>query len=63
MFDKTWEEAQEAMRRGKKAVHKYFCHGEFFIIRGGLLLDEEGYRMAGWYTGDDWQNTGWAIVE
>lgn len=63
MFNMTWEEAQQAMREGKRVKNTHFTSEEFFYMENGRLLDEEGYPMVGWYKGYDWQEDGWMIVE
>lgn len=63
MYNLTWTQAQEAMREGKRVKNRYFTDEEFFYKQDGRLLDEEGYPMAGWYRGYDWQDDGWMIID
>jgi hypothetical protein len=59
----NWEEAQTAMRQGFAVRHEYFTSDEYFYMRNGHVVCEDGYPTAGWYTGEEWQKTGWSIVE
>lgn len=63
MYNLDWTQAQEAMREGKRVKNQYFTGDEFFYMENGQMLDEEGYPMAGWYRGYDWQNEGWKVLE
>lgn len=38
----TWTEAKEAMKEGRRVEHSYFCGGEWFEMRDGVILDELG---------------------
>lgn len=59
----TWEEAQKAMQSGKTVTHRHFTTREHFKMEAGHIVCEDGYSMAGWYKGEDWQKTGWSIKE
>lgn len=61
MYNLNWTQAQEAMREGERVKNQYFTGDEFFYMENGQMLDEEGYPMAGWYRGYDWQDEGWMI--
>lgn len=63
MYNLTWIQAQEAMREGKRVKNSNFTDEEFFYMEDGKIWDEQGYPMAGWYKGYDWQNEGWMILE
>ena len=63
MYNLNWTQAQEAMREGKRVKNQYFTGDEFFYMENGQMLDEEGYPMAGWYRGYDWQDEGWMILD
>ena len=63
MYNLNWTQAQEAMREGKRVKNQYFTGDEFFYMANGQMLDEEGYPMAGWYRGYDWQDEGWMILD
>lgn len=63
MYNLTWTQAQEAMREGKRVKNRHFTGEEFFYMEDGQLWDEEGYPMAGWYRGYDWQDEGWMILD
>ncbi|QIS79367.1 hypothetical protein HWD31_gp16 [Pantoea phage vB_PagM_SSEM1] len=58
----SWEEALQAMRDGKKVVHRHFCTGEWFEMKGGRIYCEGGYPMDKWFQNKDWQLTGWSIA-
>ena len=58
----SWEEARKAMRDGKKVRNQYFTSNEWFEMKGGRIYCEGGYPMDRWFTGDDWQLTGWSII-
>ena len=62
MYELTWTQAQEAMREGKRVKNSNFTDEEFFYMQDGKIWDEEGYPMAGWYRGYDWQDEGWMVV-
>ncbi|CBY99646.1 Phi92_gp217 [Escherichia phage phi92] len=62
-IDLTWIEAKEAMLKGKRVKHKYFCEGEWFEMRNRSLVDEKGNDMGQWFKNEIWQGTGWSIVE
>lgn len=59
----TWLEAKEAMRAGKRVTHKYFTSNEHFEMLGRTVVCEDGCCMSGWFTGEQWQLTGWSIKE
>lgn len=59
----SYEEALDAMRQGNKVSHQYFTSNEHFEMVRGRVVCEDGYSMAGWYKGEDWQNIGWYIKE
>lgn len=63
MYNLTWTQAQEAMREGKRVKNRHFTNEEFFYMEDGKILDENGYPMAGWDKGYDWQHEGWMILE
>lgn len=63
MYNLTWSQAQEAMREGKRVKNSNFTSEEFFYMEDGKIWDEQGYPMAGWYKGYDWQDEGWMILE
>lgn len=67
MYNLSWEEAQKAMSEGKKVKHRYFSTEEYFHLVDGRIYGEDGVCMndgfhTDWYTGEEWQKTGWAIV-
>lgn len=59
----TWTEAKEAMKEGRRVEHSYFCGGEWFEMRDGVILDEQGYNMETWFRGEAWQEEGWSVIE
>ena len=59
----TYEEAIEAMKQGHKVHNENFTSDEFFEMKGGKVVCEMGYPMATCYRGEDWQKTGWCIIE
>lgn len=63
MYNLNWMQAQEAMREGKRVKNSNFTDEEFFYMEDGKIWDEQGYPMAGWYKGYDWQVEGWMILE
>lgn len=62
MYNLNWTQAQEAMREGKRVKNSNFTDEEFFYMEDGKIWDEQGYPMAGWYRGYDWQDEGWMVV-
>ncbi|AEJ81391.1 gp15 [Erwinia phage vB_EamM-Y2] len=58
----SWEEALKALREGKRVSHEYFTPDEWFEMKDGRIYCEGGYPMDRWFTGDDWQLTGWSII-
>jgi transcription initiation factor TFIIIB Brf1 subunit/transcription initiation factor TFIIB len=45
----TRDEAYQAMREGKKVIHKYFDDHEYLCMKCGVILSEEGYNFEeGW---------------
>lgn len=62
MYNLNWTQAQEAMREGKRVKNSNFTDEEFFYMQDGKIWDEEGYPMAGWYRGYDWQDEGWMVI-
>lgn len=58
----TFDEAVEEAKKGKKIVHEYFCTGEYFEYKNGVLVCEQGCSMAGWYRGESWQKEGWRTL-
>lgn len=63
MYNLNWTQAQEAMREGKRVKNSNFTDEEFFYMEDGKIWDEQGYPMAGWYRGYDWQDEGWMILD
>ena len=63
MYNLTWNQAQEAMREGKRVRNSNFTVAEWFAFDGRHIVDEEGHYMDKWYKGYDWQNEGWMILE
>jgi len=59
----SWDEAKAAMRAGNKVRNRHFTDEEFFKMEDGKIFCEMGYRMDGWYRGEDWQKTGWSIIQ
>lgn len=59
----SWEQAIQAMEEGKRLRNEYFTSDEWFEFRNGRLFAEDGCPMCGWFTGEDWQLTGWTIIE
>ncbi|BDU13385.1 hypothetical protein [Escherichia phage phiWec190] len=59
----TWTEAKEAMKEGRRVEHRHFCGGEWFEMRDGVILDEQGYNMETWFRGEAWQEEGWSVIE
>lgn len=54
------QEAIEAMNRGEKVTHTYFCRGEWMTIRGGMIEFEDGVSCSPgcfWHdrTGEGWE--------
>lgn len=62
MYNLNWEQAQEAMREGKRVKNRHFTDEEFFYMENGQLWDEMGYPMAGWYKGYTYQEEGWMVI-
>lgn len=63
MYNLNWQQAQEAMREGKRVSNSNFTVAEWFAFDGRHIVDEKGYYMDKWYKGYDWQNEGWMILE
>lgn len=59
----TFDEAIEVMKTGKRVKHEYFTSEEFFEMNNGMIFAEDGCPMTGWYTGEEWQKTGWSLYD
>lgn len=59
----SWSQALLAMEDGKRVRNEYFTREEYFEMRQGRLYAEDGCSMRGWYRGEDWQKTGWSVVD
>lgn len=59
----TFEEAKKKMAEGYRMTHQYFTEEEFFENKDGIMVCENGYNMARWYRGEEWQKSGWRIKQ
>lgn len=58
----NWSEAIEAMEKGKLVRNQHFTSEEWFEMRNGRLFAEDGCPMDGWYINEEWQKTGWSVI-
>jgi hypothetical protein len=58
----TYREAIKAMLSGKRVRNSSFTSEEYFEMKYGVIVDENGYDMTDWYTGQGWQREGWSVV-
>lgn len=63
----TKDEAIEAMKRGQKVTHEYFCRGEWMTMEGFCIVFEDGVQCSErefWYdrTGKGWED-GYRLFE
>ena len=63
MFKLTWEQAVEAMRNGAKVQQSCFTSDEWFEMNNGVIECENGYNMTRWNRGEEWQQSGWRVLE
>ncbi len=58
----SWIEAMQVMEAGHQVRNEYFTPEEYFEMRDGRIYGEDGCSMHDWYRGEDWQKTGWSVV-
>lgn len=55
----TKDEAIEAMKRGEKVTHEYFCSNEWMTIKDGQMVFEDGIYCDPKYFWLDRRGEGW----
>lgn len=55
----TKNEAVEAMKRGEKVTHEYFCRGEWMTIQDDKFIFEDGMYCEQRYFWLDRRGKGW----
>lgn len=63
LFNMTREEARQAMIDGKHVRHRHFTSNEFLYMEHGEITTEDGYFFGDMFDGNDWMDTGWAVVQ
>jgi hypothetical protein len=58
----TFEEAKQLARRGVKMTHRYFTPDEWMIMRGNIIVFEDGNQIFAdeWSKGKEYLNEGWS---
>ena len=58
----TLEEAKELAQQGVKMTHNYFTDEEYMIMRGNLIVFEDGCQIFfnEWVQGKEYLKTGWS---
>jgi len=61
----TLEEAKEQAQKGIKVTHTYFTGDEYMIMRGNMIVFEDGVKIFfnEWTEGKDYLNDGWSIYK
>ena len=58
-------ESKEAMKQGHKISHRYFSDNEFYELKDGKIISEDGINHTSTFnytTGDGaWRDNGWYI--
>jgi hypothetical protein len=59
----TLQEAIEKARQGIKMTHEYFTDEEYMIMRGNMVIFEDGAEiyMSEWSAGKSYLLTGWSL--
>lgn len=55
------QEAFNAMKSGKKITHQYFSKDEFYEIKDGAIIAEDGVNHTSvfWSLEQEWRSHGW----
>ena len=58
----TLEEAKDLAQQGVKMTHEYFTDEEHMIMRGNLIVFEDGCQIFfnEWVQGKEYLKTGWS---
>ena len=61
----TFEEAKEHARNGVKVTHEYFTDDEYMIMRGNMIVFEDGVKIFAdeWVKGKDYLLEGWSFYK
>jgi len=62
----TRQQAFDAMKGGKKITHHYFASNEFYEMKNGKIIAEDGVNHTYTFWENDflgWREDGWIIFE
>lgn len=62
----TREEAYQAMQHGEKITHQYFSSNEYYEIKNGRIVAEDGVKHTTIFWSEDqndWRKDGWEIYK
>lgn len=61
----TLQEAKELAQQGIKMKHNYFSDNEYMIMKGNIIVFEDGVQIFfnEWVKDKDWLLTGWSKFE
>jgi hypothetical protein len=61
----TLEEAKEKAKKGIKVTHEYFANEEYMIMRGNMIVFEDGAKIFfnEWVEGKDYLKDGWSVFK
>jgi len=59
----TFEEAKEHAQQGIKVRHQYFAEEEYMIMKGNLIVFEDGCEIFAndWLGDKQWAHDGWSL--
>lgn len=59
----TFEEAKIHAQQGIKITHKYFSENEYLIMKGNLIIFEDGVKIFAndWLGDKEWAKDGWEL--
>lgn len=59
----TFEEAKEKAQQGIKVRHQYFAEKEYMIMKGNLIVFEDGCEIFenDWRGDKEWTKDGWSL--
>jgi aromatic ring-opening dioxygenase LigB subunit len=61
----TWEEAKILAQQGIKVTHQYFTSEEYIIMRGNIIVFEDGVEIfaSEWMQGKPYLQNNWSIYQ
>lgn len=63
LFNKTREEARQALIEGKKVRHMHFTSNEHLEMQGHMIMTEDGFYFGDMFDSQEWMKTGWCILD